>query len=247
MDTEDQLARKGPKPSPRAPGLLWEHDPHDPLHLLPVPQVRAQGEGGGSGGGAESRVRRARHGARGARAGDAAAAGGDRADPRRVPDHQVPRCVGRGPRRRHHGRVRRRLHPRDRLDHRRGRPGDGDPACRHRGAGPQPQAVPRLQRQHEPAQPARRARHPLLLRRIHAGAPRRGPWHRRRAPAVAAGRADRGRGAGDHGARGVGGLRDRLDGSSRSPSTASGPRPSRGSGPARRRRWRGRRGAAASR
>ena len=104
-----------------------------------------------------------------------------------------------------------------------------------------PQAVPRLQRQHQHPELAVETRRPRLLRRLHAGPPRRRPRRRRRPRAVAARRAAHRRAPRDHRARRVGGLRPGLGRSrARWASTATASRPSPGPGPGPRRTVTGR-------
>ncbi len=74
------------------------------------------------------------------------------------------------------------------------------------------QAVPGLQRQHEPAELALGQRRRVVPRRLHPGPPRAGARRRRDPCRLAAGRAADRRSPGDHRTRGVGGRRAALGG-----------------------------------
>ena len=138
--------------------------PPEPDHSTQAPSRRA-GRGG------LALVGRPRCVSSRPRAGHAATPGRGRPRTSRIPDHTSPRCLASGPGGRSHGRVWRSENRRsDGLDRGR-RSADRHPASRPRRLPQEPEAVLRLQRQHEHAELAVEPRHRQLPRRLDDGAP----------------------------------------------------------------------------
>src|SRR5690242_4967756 len=136
--------------------------PDDPWQARP----RRQGRGG------VPLVRCTGSLSRGTRTGDDPPPGGDRARARGVPDHPAARRLAAGPGGGSDGGVRRPGYQGRAGHDRRGRPDHRPAVPRPRGRDGEPQGVPRLQRQRQPAQLAVVPRGRRVPRRLDHGSPR---------------------------------------------------------------------------